>query len=389
MTSKLIILSVTALMLFGAGCSKNRGWLSRNDYSEMHDPFMEPGNAVANASDRTSKAAGRASLDASDSPRAEGQAPMPEPSGGFAGMAGPKPIRRAGASNDMSENGRRVSPATYPGDIAEDALRENGADNQKTAGVRSYSGPALSDFLQKRKAAARAAATPVATEVDQLPTRTVSSANPASQNSLNPAATRAALSTINPEAESFSNFLTDKSEEVADTTQMANRQVQETITDTNEFVSWAEQENAANLKAANAAKSAVSSAPTRAKDKTVSALQQARQASREIADSMLSPEFDDADGEGAVALIKPRGTASAAPALSPAKAPTANDVTTDETPFADSFEEFHTNGWTANASTSQKPAAKPATARTNSPRDSLDDNFRMDTGWKPAHITRP
>ena len=385
MTSKLIILSVAAFMLFGAGCSKNRGWLSRNDYSEMHDPFMEPGNAVANASDRTSKAAGRASLDAADPALTEGGVPMPESGVASAGMAGPKPIRRAGASSDMTENGRRVSAATYPGD----ALREDSTDIQNTAGVKSYSGPALSDFLQKRKAAAREAATPVATEVDQLPTRTVSSANPASQNSLNPAATRAALSTINPEAESFSNFLTDKSEEVADTTQMANRQVQETISDTNEFVSWAEQENAANLKAANAAKSAVSNAPTRAKEKTVAAFQQARQASREIADSMLSPEFDDADGEGAVALIKPRGTASAAPALSPAKAPTANDVTTDETPFADSFEEFHTNGWTANASTSQKPAAKPATARTNSPRDSLDDNFRMDTGWKPAHITRP
>ena len=385
MTSKLIILSVTALMLFGAGCSKNRGWLSRNDYSEMHDPFMEPGNAVANASDRTSKAAGRASLDAADPALTEGGVPMPESGVASAGMAGPKPIRRAGASSDMTENGRRVSAATYPGD----ALREDSTDIQNTAGVKSYSGPALSDFLQKRKAAAREAATPVATEVDQLPTRTVSSANPASQNSLNPAATRAALSTINPEAESFSNFLTDKSEEVADTTQMANRQVQETITDTNEFVSWAEQENAANLKAANAAKSAVSNAPTRAKEKTVAAFQQARQASREIADSMLSPEFDDADGEGAVALIKPRGTASAAPALSPAKAPTANDVTTDETPFADSFEEFHANGWTANASTSQKPAAKPATATTNSPRGSLDDNFRMDTGWKPAHITRP
>ena len=188
MTSKLIILSVAAFMLFGAGCSKNRGWLSRNDYSEMHDPFMEPGNAVANASDRTSKAAGRASLDAADPALTEGGVPMPESGVASAGMAGPKPIRRAGASSDMTENGRRVSAATYPGD----ALREDSTDIQNTAGVKSYSGPALSDFLQKRKAAAREAATPVATEVDQLPTRTVSSANPASQNSLNPAATRAA-----------------------------------------------------------------------------------------------------------------------------------------------------------------------------------------------------
>jgi len=389
MTSKSIILSVTALMLFGAGCSKNRGWLSRNDYSEMQDPFMEPGDAVANSSDRTSKAAGRASLDASGPSPTEGRARMPEPSVASAGMAGPKPIRRAGASTDTTENGRRVSAATYPEDIPEDALRENGADIQKTAGVKSYSGPALSDFLQKRKAAARDAATQVATEVDQLPTRTVSSANAAAQNSLNPAATRAALPTISPEAESFSNFLTDKSEDVADTTQMANQQVQETITDTNDFVSWAEQEKTANLSAANAARSAVSNAPTQAKEKAVSAFQQARQASREIADSMLAPEFDDTGSEAAVPLITRPRTSSTTPALSQAKAPTAKDSTTDENPFADSYEEFHSSGSTASATTSQKPAAKSAPARSTSTPGSLGDNFRMDTGWKPAHITRP
>ena len=99
MTSKSLILSVTALMLFGAGCSKNRGWLSRNDYSEMQDPFMEPGSAVADSSDRTSKAAGRASLDDSDPSLTEGRARVAEPGLASAGMAGPKPIRRVPLSS--------------------------------------------------------------------------------------------------------------------------------------------------------------------------------------------------------------------------------------------------------------------------------------------------
>ena len=389
MASKFIIFSVTASLLVGAGCSKNRGWLSRNDYSEMHDPFMEPDSAVAKSGDRRSKPAGRASLDDSDPSLAEGRARLPESGMNSAEKAGPKPIRQVGASNAETENGRRVSAATYPEDVAGDAPSGNGTNVQKKAGVTSYSGPALSDFLQKRNAAARETATQVATEVDQLPTRTVSSANAAAQNSLNPAVTRAALPTISPEAENFSNFLTDTSDSVANTTQAANQQVQETTADANDFVSWAEQQKAANLNSANAARSAVSNAPAQAKEKAVSAFEQARQASREIADSMPAPEFDEAGGDAAVPLINRRGTASAPPAMSRAKAPTANDVTVDENPFADSFEEFHSSGSTAGASTSQKPAAKSAAGRSNSTPGSLDANFRMDTGWKPSHMTRP
>ena len=389
MTTRFIILSVTASLLFGAGCSKNRGWLSRNDYSEMQDPFMEPDNAIAQSSDRTSKAAGRATLDDSDPSLAEGRAHMPGPGMTSAGMAGPKPIRQAGASSAMTEYGRRVSAATYPEDSADDTPRENGTNIQKTAGVTSYSGPALSDFLQKRNSAARDAATQAANDVDQLPTRTVLSANAAAQNSLNSAATRAALPTISPEAESFSNFLTDKSDLAADTTQNSDQQVQETTADANEFVSWAEQQKEANLSAAKAARSAVSKAPTQAKAEAGSAFQQARQASREIADSMLAPEFDGAGQDAAVPLIKRPSVVPIDPALSRAKAPTAHNGTADENPFADSFDEFHSSDSTARASTSQKPAASAATPRSNSTAGSLDDSFRMDTGWKPAHMTRP
>ncbi|MBC7965955.1 MAG: hypothetical protein H7Z17_08525 [Fuerstia sp.] len=387
MASRFIILSVTAWLLFGAGCSKNRGWLSRNDYSEMQDPFMEPDGSVAKSNDRSSKAAGRASLDDSEPEvaNAEGRARVPGTRMTLPGMTGPKPIRPAGSSNGMTENGRHATPATYPEEFADGAPANDGTRTAETGGVKSYSGPALSDFLQKRNAAAREAAM----AAEQLPSRPGSSANAAAQNALNPAAVRTAQPTLSPEVESFSNFLTDTSGNVANTTQKANQQVQETATDANDFVSWAEQEKAANLKKANAARSRVSAAPAQARKEAGTVFQQARQASQEMADSMLEPEFDDVSDDAAVPLINRRSAPSAAPTLSKAKAPAANDFTAEENPFADSFEEFHSSGSTATQGISQRPSATSATARSSSAPHSLDDNFRRDTGWKPAHMTRP
>ena len=387
MACKFIVLTVTASLLFGVGCSKNRGWLSRNDYSEMQDPFMEPDSAAAKSSERTSKSAGRASLDSSAPALADGRARVPERAMTSDGMAGPKPIRQAGASNDITENGRRVSLASYPEDDAAGTQGADGARTQKTAGVTSYSGPALSDFLQKRKTAALEAAT----QVDELPARTVSSASAAAQKSPNPAATRAALPTISREAESFSNFLTNKSKSVANTTQKATQQVQGTSGDVNNFASWAEQQKAEWSNSANTARSTVSNAPAETKAKAASVFEQARQASQEMADSILAPEFDDAGSEAATSLIKrpSSDSDSAAPVLSKAKAPAANHLTADENPFSDSFEESHDSGSTASAGTSQKPAASSASARSHSTTSSLDESFRMDTGWKPAHMTRP
>ena len=182
MASKLIVLTVTATLFFGAGCSKNRGWLSRNDYSEMQDPFMEPDSAVAKSSGKTSTASGRAALDDSEPAMAEGRARV----------SGPKPIRQTAATTSMNDSGRRVSPASYPDEAASDAMAATGADAAKASGVRSYSGPALSDFLQKKKASAREAAT----SVEGLPARTVSSAAAAAREAMNPAAMLIGIQTI-------------------------------------------------------------------------------------------------------------------------------------------------------------------------------------------------
>ena len=375
MASKLIVLTVTATLFFGAGCSKNRGWLSRNDYSEMQDPFMEPDSAVAKSSGKTSTASGRAALDDSEPAMAEGRARV----------SGPKPIRQTAATTSMNDSGRRVSPASYPDEAASDAMAATGADAAKASGVRSYSGPALSDFLQKKKASAREAAT----SVEGLPARTVSSAAAAARESMNPAATKAALPNMNPEAENFHNFLSDTKADVASTLQKVKQQGTDTQNEARDFLSAAEQMKNEWSTSANSARGSITKAPTAAKEKAETVFDQARQATREMADSMLTPEFDDGGNDVAEPLIQRRKSATGGSTLSKAKAPAENHFSADENPFADSFQEFHSSGsGVSSASTSQKPTKKPA-VKSRSSKSSIDDDFQMDTGWKPANMTRP
>lgn len=375
MASKLMVLSVTATLLFGAGCSKNRGWLSRNDLPEMQDPFMEPDSAVAKSSGRKSDASGRAALDDSEPAMAEGRARV----------SGPKPIRQTAATTSPDENGRRVAPASYPDEVVDDALTAADTAAAGAAGVKSYSGPALSDFLQKKKASAREAAT----SVQELPSRTVSSATAAARNPMNPAATKAALPDMNPEAESFNKFLSDTKADVAGTSQKVKQQGTNARNDADDFLSAAEQMKNEWSTSANSARAAITEAPTAAKEKTETVFEQARQATREMADSALTPEFDDGGGDVAEPLISRPKTATGGSTLSRAKAPAENNFSADENPFADSFEEFNSSGsGVSGASTSQKPTTKPA-AKFRSSSSSLDDDFQMDTGWKPANMTRP
>ena len=375
MASKLILLSVTATLLFGVGCSKNRGWLSRNDYSEMQDPFMEPDSAVAKSSGKKSSASGRAAMDDSEPAIAEGRATM----------SGPKPIRQTAAASAMTDRGRRVSPASYPDEVANDAMPETDAKTAKANGVKSYSGPALSDFLQKKKAAVHDAAT----SVEELPARTVSSAAAAARETMNPAATKAALPTMNPEAESFHNFLSGTKADVANTSQKVKQQGVDTQNEAQDFLSTAEQMKSEWSTSANSARASISEAPTAAKERAETVFDQARHASREMADSMLAPEFDDGGGDAAEPLIQRPKTAAGGSTLSKAKAPAENNFSADENPFADSFEEFNSSGsGISRAGKSQEPMTKPAT-KSRSSKSSLDNDFQMDTGWKPANMTRP
>jgi len=375
MASKLIVLSIAVTLLMGTGCSKNRGWLSRKDYSEMSDPFMEPSEAIAKSGDKSSDGVGRATLGSADSsPTDRSERSM------LPGMAGPKPIRTAAATNEAVANGRSVSPAKYPTDP------DLGGAGDEPAAVKSYSGPALSDFLQKRQSAAQDAAN----EVKQLPAKTQSTV----RSNVNPAATRAATpaapATISPEVENFSQFLTNKSNAVAEktqqATQQANQKVQDTSAGVNDFAAWAEQQKAEWSTSAGAVQSTVAETPAKTKQAARSVFQQAKTASQEMANSMMTPEFDDSGDETATPLLKQKNTPPPATGsvLSKAKAPTANDFAADSNPFEESFDEFHSSG---SAAAPQKPAT--SSSGSGNSRPSLDDSFRMDTGWKPSNLTRP
>lgn len=392
MAGRLLIFSVAASLLFAAGCAKNRGWLSRKDYSEMQqDPFIEPEEAVASSKGSTSKASGRASLEDIESTLAEGRARVPGPGALSDGTAGPKPIRQAGVTNASDENGVRVSSATYPEDAANSSAGTNKTATTRTDGVKSYSGPALSDFLQKKSVTARESAALTATEAGQLPSRAVSSAGTAARDAMNPAATRAALPTLNAEAESFSNFLSEKSAKVTEEVQNVNANVQTANADLNNFAAWAEQQKSEWSNSANATRAQVAEVPAQAKVKTESVFEQARQATKEMANTKFAtPEFDAAADDlnelAAEPLIKGTNTSAAAPTLSKAKPPAVNNFSADVNPF----EEFNSGGNTSGAVTPPKSSASSSTAsRSKSTSGALDDSFRMDTGWKPAQMTRP
>ena len=391
MAGRLIIVSVAASLLFAAGCAKNRGWLSRKDYSEMQDPFMEPGDAVAGSKGSTSKASGRASLEDIESTLAEGRARVPGPGATSDGTAGPKPIRQAGVSSASDENGARVSSASYPEDTASSLAGTNKTGTTRTDGVKSYSGPALSDFLQKKSATARESAALTATEAEQLSTRAVSSAGTAARDAMNPAATRAALPTLNAEAESFSSFLSEKSAKVTEDVQNANANVQTANADLNNFAAWAEEQKSEWSNSANATRAEVPDVPAQVKGKADNVFEQARQATREMANTkFVSPEFDAAadnlSENTAEPLIKRSNPSAAAPTLSKAKPPAVNDFSADVNPF----EEFNSSGNASGAVTPPKSSASSATSsRSKSTSGALDDSFRMDTGWKPAQMTRP
>lgn len=388
MTGRLIVVSIVGSLLFAVGCSKNRGWLSRNDYSEMQqDPFMAPEDAASKSNSVASKDAGRASLDDTESSAAVGRSRVPGSSGISEDLPGPIPIRQAGASNVMTEDERRTSQAMYPDNAVSRMSGRDAAATPQKEGVTSYSGPALSDFLQKKTAAARDSAGSTANEAKQTLARTASSPNAAFRESLNPAATHAALPTISPEAESFSNFLSENSRNTANDVRKASVNAEEAGADVSNFAAWAEQQKS---EWSNSAHVAAEAAPSHAREKVSSVFEEARQAKQEIVDAaQVEPEFDFAMPDTAKPLIRQVGSADAAPALTKAKPPSAYGSAGDTNPFADSFGEFRSSDTTADEGKTKGSAVSSASERSGSAGSSLDDSFRMDTGWKPAQMMRP
>lgn len=352
----LVISALFVIMISNTGCSKFR-WLSRNDYSEMHDPFMDGETAVADSPPRAGDGAGRARLDAAD-PGTVSLANSLSPQAGTQAssrLSGPKPIQQTAATED----GRgRIAQATYPS-----AAPSTPAGETRSAavpGTTRRSGPSLADFM------------------------TPSSSQPGSAGS--PASSFG--SSASP---SGSPAMTASSENEGDPA----------------FMEWAANQPPVNQPAVNqpaaAATAAAAAASTisataagtpvsgaRVSPASAGSAPQSNPFSGLSAASQpapqSSPDFDDqpfADDDSsdiAEPLIPSSTTVSRVPA-SNASAPSGQN------PFA-AMEEAPTP-----ASAAPQPAANPfgETIRPGRPVSgaSLDSEFMRDTGWKPSALTRP
>ncbi len=135
-----LTLSVSAVTAV-TGCTGPR-WLSRNDYSQLHDPFMQPSSTLADAQTAPNQnlnsvgvaRMGESAGTMSDSLRSEQRtAGLGGNSTGIASLSGPKPIQRVSAQDTRGVPGG-VSRAVYPG-------------SSPAASAATYPGPSLSDFM--------------------------------------------------------------------------------------------------------------------------------------------------------------------------------------------------------------------------------------------------
>ena len=346
MIKKPILVTLAMSLLFCSGCAKNR-WLSRRDYSEMQDPFMEEEAVADTVKPRRAKTdtAGRARLSSSLADTQSGSDARDA-----VPLLGPKPILRTSATNDPSIRSGRIAKAGYP----REPETKIGADGD-TPPTQSYEGPALSDFLQRRRAD-RDPAAAVLPAQSQL----VMAQPRGAQGSL--AARAVAVPTLSAEAQGFNSFLTEKSTAAATTAQRgANavqrgaNTVQQVQEDAGDFASWAQQQKA-NW-----------SATGEGVPDAGSTEEQAQPLIRKLDTQKPAQEFD------------PKFAAEKSSGPEAKK-----EVNPFDDPFAPSFD--------SDALSSGPPKPSPTAkspADSTTPRGQLDDSFRMDSGWKPSHLTRP
>ena len=383
MFSKPILTTLVLSLLFCSGCAKNR-WLSRRDYSEMQDPFMES-EAVADAeSQRRSKGdrAGRARLssslaDANPESNARDAAPL----------LGPKPIQQASAANDSEIRSGRIANAAYP----RDSETQPGAAGEAPS-TRSYEGPALSDFLQRRKT--DSASTEATTE-SAAPRGQANFAQPGSI-SASTGAPASSMPKLSAEVDGFTNFLTEKGTAVTaaatSVTHQGSNAVREIENDAGDFASWAQQQKATWSDTGESVKDAVSTAPGRMNEDARAAAQQMRQNAENAVPDFNAPDSSSSADESAQPLMKTFDPQHPAADFNPRFAAKKNEVPVekkDVNPFDDPF----TPSFDKDTESTVRPKAAASTKTTaGSSRKSgrqLDEAFQLDSGWKPSHLTRP
>lgn len=377
MNNKPVLLTLACGLFLSTGCAAKNRWFSRKDYSEIQDPFMES-EAVASKDESASPEnsrnnAGRAKL------------------GGTFGTAGavaksdlssgtpPKSVLQTGASDEGVARVGRVANASYPEKAATSESSRNPATNSTNPGVRSYQGPALSDFLSRKQTESVTAAADKANTAAR--TATEIAMNPSS--AVSPAARAAAIPDLSDTAAGFDNFLQKGTETVNSKAKQAANKVEETEQSAEDFSSWASQEKQKWTQEGSNAAAAVSAAPAAAKKQAKTSASQLRKAADDVVTEFETPEFDDtATARPLLNRYSPAQKASVEePEFEFEQAPSrrSSDVAN---PFANPFDDDEI---------SSSPATKQSTIQSSESasesQKSLDSTFQMDSGWKPSNLT--
>lgn len=344
--------------LLAGGCNTSR-MLTRSDYEETRDPFMDGSRA---AGLRDADSAGVASLDGptSDAPagavttyQQEVTSPLP----------GPKPIQRVSGFQQPQSVGSGIARAAYP--EPESSVHAAPTD-PATSGTasRSWQGPSLSSFLSGRDVPPSETISGESVR-NRTAASTTTSAQPGTGSiRKSPAAEAAALSEMNREIGGFSSFLEQSAGQGAAAATQAGRLAESAADgaaasagDFVDFASrkraeWAAQTRATQAEAQKAASAAKSTAAAAADGVSKAA----RSASDDFFEQLAAPA-----AEQAVAAHANTATPSTEPTN--ADPATAEETGSSENPFDEmpSFDENDEESMESlDAGFSGQPGAIPA-----------------------------
>ncbi|MFM8474753.1 MAG: hypothetical protein ACKOEO_03035 [Planctomycetaceae bacterium] len=247
MLRKLPITTLLLSTLLAGGCSSART-LSRRDYEDTRDPFMQGSGGGTGAA--AAGSTGVASLDDSSSGTSAAEAAAD--SRGASPLTGPKPIRQAAAVQEPRTAGSGIARASYPqpevsehaaasspqssapGTLPNTAASASSATSPGASSARSWQGPALSNFLSGREQppsetiSGESVRSRTAASTASVLNGTSTSGRVATRPS--PAAEAAALSEMNREIGGFSSFLEQSADGTKAAAQEAGRVAESTAT---------------------------------------------------------------------------------------------------------------------------------------------------------------
>ncbi len=284
-------------------------------------------------------------------------------------------VSRADAVTTNPSATARVANASYP----ESPATASGQNPAGASNVRSYKGPALSDFLSRRQTENVAAVAETANAI-------AGPAVPRADNSVGPRS--AVASEIDNEVNGFNSFLQQKTNAVNTTLSTRATQVTNTVKQSeqsvDEFTGWAADEKKRLVQNGSDAAAAVSAAPAAARDQVKASAKQARKVVDDAVMDFNDVQFEETTTAQPLMKKYAEPTFDSEAAFKDVRKPT---VAVEENPFDNPFD----SPGTAPVSTA---VPKPKTSSRTPPsavnsRKTLDESFQMDSGWKPSNMTPP